>query len=1215
MKNLTIACLFILFFSVIALTQSHTGRLVGTVAGPDGLIPGASVVVVDNKTGLERTVTTGDEGTFAIPQLEFGTYTVKVTAPGFMSYNATDLKIDVGREYSLNVKLEIGNITETVTVTAGAEVVNATTGELSETISNSQIQALPLEGRNPLNLVLLQPGTASNGAQNVSVNGQRSSFTNITRDGMNVQDPFIRENAVTFTSERGRTDDVEEFTITTQNAGADKGSGSSHLQMVTPRGQSDFHGALYEYNRNSKFSANTFFSNMIGEPKSFLNRNQFGGKLGGPLWLPRFGEGGPAIIKDKAFFFFRYEGERLREGYETGRTILRPAARQGLFTYSDLQGNLNRVNLLQMAGLSGIDPVVQSRILANIPTQGNFDRGGDGLNTVGYRINQAFKYNRDGVKGRIDYDISSRHAVNGVFILEEEKVTRPDYDDGGFGKNPVVFNTGNHRSITLAYRMTPGPTFTNELRGGYSVSSPKFDRNEPIPPYFLDSALISMPEVSYMPQGRDTEYFNLQNNAEKRIGNHSIRFGGQAHFYRVDPYESFGVVPTYTLATNPSTIAFTANNFPGGITNNQLATANSLLALLGGFVSTGSQTFNVTSKTSGYIPGAGNRQLFSYENIAGYVEDQWRIRPNLTLNLGLRYEMFTPVRDRRGLALEPVIPEGVDPVTAVLNPNGTFGFVGGNAGGTKYHKLDKNNFAPVLSFAYSPMARNGLLNRLGFDGKTVIRGAFRMSYVNDEFLSSADTALGVNEGLKAISEALNPATGTPFLNQRLSEGLPEIPVPPFTGPRTFLENNILSNGLGAIYGIHPEIQTPRLTEYSFGIQREIGFKTAIEIRYAGWRSNNLIRGADYNQVDIRNNGFLEDFMRARSNLLLTGNAACNQPGCQALTVFPRLAGGGFVNNPQVQNMLFAGTPADLAFLYIRTQTQGGVRFFENPNASLAALLNNNGKARYDSLQTLVRRRFSRGLEFGGNYTFQKVLTNTVGTSQLRFEPFLDLENPQLEYARADYDQTHVFNFYSILDLPFGEGRWLFNNGGFLNHIVGGWQFSTSVRLGTGAPITISDPRGTLNRASRAGRQTATTNLTKEEIKSLIGVHRTEDGVYYIDPSVMNPDTGRAAEGYGFNFPGQKFFNVAPGQTGNMERMFINGPIYFNVDTALRKTIGLTETVKLELNAEAFNVLNRANFAVTSGQQFSLFNINSSSFGQITTTWSPRILQFGARVEF
>jgi len=239
--------------------QSATGRLVGTVSGPDGVLPNANIVVTDNQMKQARTITSNGEGAFTLPQLDVGTYTVTITATGFKTFTATDLKIDVGKEYALNPTLEVGGIQETVTVTAGADIVNSTNAELSNTVNETQLLGLPINGRDPTSLIQLQPGVTQGG----QIDGQRTSSQNITRDGLNVQDNFIRTGD--FNPDRPRIDDVSEFTVATQNANASVGNGgSSQVQYVTPRGGTSFHGALFEYNQNAALASNDFFNNRNG---------------------------------------------------------------------------------------------------------------------------------------------------------------------------------------------------------------------------------------------------------------------------------------------------------------------------------------------------------------------------------------------------------------------------------------------------------------------------------------------------------------------------------------------------------------------------------------------------------------------------------------------------------------------------------------------------------------------------------------------------------------------------------------------------------------------------------------------------------------------------------------------------------------------------------------------------------------------------------------
>src|SRR5262245_28774383 len=334
MKRLVLLVFAICLFASVALAQTTTGRLSGIVSGPDGILPGATVSVNDNTTNKETTTTSDGEGRFVFPQLEFGVYTLTVKATGFKTFIGTELKIDVGREYTRDVALEVGNIQENVTVVAGADVITSTTAQISNTVSPKQILELPLITRNPLTLILLQAGTTSNTFQNTTINGMRTTLTNITRDGINIQDVFIRTNATDFAPGRPSVDDTGEFTINTANAEADQGYGGAQIRLVTPRGSKDFHGALFAYNRNSHFAANNFFNNRSNIPRPFRNRNQFGGKASGRFPLPRFGEGGDSLIHDKGFFFFSYEGIQDPLATRSTRTIVLPSARNKIFQFN-----------------------------------------------------------------------------------------------------------------------------------------------------------------------------------------------------------------------------------------------------------------------------------------------------------------------------------------------------------------------------------------------------------------------------------------------------------------------------------------------------------------------------------------------------------------------------------------------------------------------------------------------------------------------------------------------------------------------------------------------------------------------------------------------------------------------------------------------------------------------------------------------------------------
>jgi carboxypeptidase family protein/TonB-dependent receptor-like protein len=1263
MKNFKfiLAVLTFSLFATSAFAQSNTGSLVGTVVDQQGsVVAGATVVVTDNSTSKERTLETSGDGTFTLPQLETGIYTVKISAPGFKTFTATSLKIDIGQPYSLNAALEPGGVQENVTVVAGADVINATSGELSHTVSPRQVQELPLNGRNPLSLINLQPGVTSSGQGTNVINGMRASSTSYFRDGINVQDNFIRSG---FVPDRPNVDDTGEFTIVTQNGGAELGYGGSIVLLNTPRGTSEYHGALFEYNRNSKFAANNFFNNRSNTPRPFLNRNQFGGKIAGPMPLPRFGEGGSSLIRDKAFFFAAYEGFRLRQSTIAQRTILTSNARTGLFTYTPTGRTTPvTVNVLTLAGIAGIDPIIASRILANLPATGNRTDIGDQRNTTGLSFNRTQNQDREAFTMRLDFDPNSKHSFNFVHEYRSETNQRPDLDSTSFTVTPFGFQgtKAPTRLFLLAHAWTPSASFANDFRVARHYSSAVFDLNNAPTDYIITTpAFISNPEPSFRPQGREQKNLTFADNATYTRGNHTFRFGGIAQMYRfVDFNFAPAIIPTFTLSSSGTVFNLSNTNFVGlgGCTTGtcisaaDLATANSLVALLGGVVNAGSLTYNATSPTSGYVQGAGSIRNEAYDNFALYVADQWRVTPRLTLSLGLRYELYTPISERDRLFIQPVVAGGQTGQQAVLNPNGSFNFIGVNAGGNKGFNSDKNNFGPNISFAWSPQFKSSFLNRLfPGEGRTVVRGGLRVGFVNDEYIKSSLNTFAFGQGLQ---QSVNIAPSAPT---RLSTGLPGFTQPAFpTFPRSYAADNALLAFQGTVFLVDPNIEIQRTLEYNFGIERELDKNTALEIRYVGSMSNSMLRTIDYNQLEIRENGFLADYQRARQNLSLArarnaaettaGVPAASRtvisgafnsavPGSQPLTVFPNIgaalvgaaiAAGGGLNNSSVIAQLDAGTPGDLAQFYV-IRGMGSSIFLPNPNTFVGNLLTNGGRYRYNGLQVELRRRFSQGLYFQANYTFQKTLgdTNVEGSGaagQNRVDPFLDNRNQQLEYSRVEFDQTHTFNFNGIYELPFGRGkRWL-DHSGLVDRLAGGWQITSIISLGSGLPVSIVDPRGTLNRAGRSGRQTANTSLSKDELRDLTGFFDTPCGLFFINPAVININTttcagtGRAAEGFGqAPFSGQVFFPVDPGQFGNMERYVLDGPGYFTWDASIIKNIKLTENSRFQIRAEAFGVLNRPYWFTGIGSQSQ--NITSTTFGRITSSSGTRVIQFVGRLEF
>lgn len=1301
MKKFCFIFLVSLFSAVLVSGQTTTGRLVGTVTEANGaVIPGASVVITDTKTGKERTVTANSDGGFTVPLLDVGVYTVKVSSTGFKSTVYT-VTIQVGQEYSLAVQLEVGQVTENVTVTSQAEALNASNAELSTTLTNRQITELPLATRNPLALILTQAGSSSNPSQGTSINGGRTSSTNITRDGVNINDNFIRSNATDFASGRPSVDNVEEFTLTSQSA-ADSGFGSAQIQFVTPRGGNGFHGAAWEYNRNSAVAANSWFNNASRTALPYRNRNQYGFKVGGP------------ILKNKLFFFVY--GEKLNDIVTSSKlvTVLTPTARQGIFRYSitdpqTLQTTIYSANLFTPGGftpgLSGnavptaINPLVNSQILAALPN-GNSSEVGDGFNTMGYRFAQHNDQTRNSFTSRIDYDLNSKNNINAVIDYQLENNLRGDLDTVNTipkvqqPAKPIVYSGG--------WRYSPTANISNELRVGRFYSAPIFSSDiarsewETIPSV-SNVALFTNPDplngtAIFRNQGRFVKNWNVQDTVSWLMGNHAVRFGAQWQYVHVDSFNDAGNQPTYAfgLSSNgpviqPNVLAVNACGSAATcpISTAVQTTARSLFAVLGGVLSSGSLTFNPTSSTSGFVNGATARGLFNYSMFAPYAVDQWKIRPNLTLNVGLRWDYQSPLESENKLFFEPVV--NGDPVAATLDPAGSYQIIGGNAGHSGwFYKPDLNNWAPSFGVAWTPKFGNKFLNKLTGDD-FVIRGGYRRSYVNDELVRAPQNAFAGNSGLGStngsalvcFTAGCTPTSGA--LDDRFGAAHQSvISTPAFVSTRAYTTNNTASfSNTGTVFTIDPKLQTPNQNDYNIGVQRRFG-KWVAEVRYVGGFSHNMLRTIDYNQVMIPDQ-YKADFATVRANVLAgcpaaNGGAAGSAQACaNGAVLFNQMTGFGGVT-ASLNNATHVLTPNPLGNLVLQGQMAeviwqqlgasgtafipnpnvvpyptGTLRaqFLPNPNTGVANVLGNGGNYVYNAGVVEVRRQFSQGLYLQANYTFSKELTDAIGTGQTRVEPFLDNANEKLDYTRADYDQTHVFNLNAIYELPFGKGRRFLNENKWLDQVVGGWQLGVIWRLASGAPLTITDARGTLNRSGRSGRQTALTSLSEKELRNAIGVFRTPCGIYWIDPKYININHdalaagnctaltsgaptvgilgstatttsvgGAASSGYGVGAWGanQVFFNNGPGQTSGLRRAFFNGPTLSSADLSISKKFHFGERMAFEVRGEMYNFLNSPYFAPS--QFGTSFDINNTNFGKVTSTSvGSRVVQFAGRFTF
>ncbi len=1242
-----ILLLALIIGSISAFGQTTTGSLRGVVSDSgSAIVTGATVTIRNNGTGIESVTTTNDQGEFVFPQVTPGKYSVSVEAKSFKKAVVPDVVVEVGVPARATVTLEVGDVSESVTVIASQEVVNISSPTLTNVINTRQVQDLPLPLRNPLDLAGLQPGVAVVGTntRDASVSGLRQTATNITQDGINIQDNFVKTSSF-FAISAPSLNSTSEFSITTGTVDSGAGRGVAQVSLVTKGGGNDFHGDIFYLNRNDYLQANSFFNNLAGTPRPRQNQHLFGLALGGPVFAPRFGEGGPSLWngRDKAFWFFSYEGFRENFAVTRNRTVLTPEARNGIFRYTGSNGATQSVNLLTIGNANSLNPITAAQLNA-VPLPNN-TLVGDTFNTAGFRFNVAGRDVNDRVVIRYDQvlvensDLGS-HRLEFVFNRAKFNTT-PDTFNGLEAPFPGGIDSTQDSTrwlLTAAVHSTFGSGISNEARWGRQWAPVGFLRAAPpVGPFFLDFVSVTDFDNTFQSQGRETIVTQIVDNLAISKGSHTIRLGGDFQQISADTFNDAGLHPRVFLGSNASNSnGITAGDFPflpAGATGTAIVTrAQNVFADVTGFLGSASQTFNVTSPSSGFVPGATRSRLLRQRDLALYVQDQWRARSNLTLNLGLRWDYQGVPTIPNGLGIQVTNPNdifGISGPGGLFNPNAppgaaparaTLDFVSGETGRRLYNN-DWNNFAPFFGFAWSPDFKDGFLGRLlGPAGTSSIRGGYSISYLHDGFSVIAN-ALGVGTTNPGLIQVAANTTPTGVLT---GAGVP-LTTPQFSVPVTDRQN-FLVNPNNSLWAIDPNLRIPYVQQWSLGYEREIARNTAFEVRYVGNHAVSVFRANNFNEVNIFENGFLQEFLNAQRNLAINGgnSFAPGAPGTFPLPIFSGFftglastsgfANATFINNLNQNNVGALANTLAFSSTY-RANRENPARgipanfFVANPNANGITLLGNNSRSNYHSLQAEIRRRFSSGLQFQADYTFSKALTDArdaFGNNQSDLTSFRTLRDTSLDYARSNDDQTHRFVANAIYDLPFGRGRAFFSStNGFVDRLVGGWTVGTIVVWQTRPPFYITSGRSTVNQFNAANNPVDLVGLSVDEFRRNLGVFRTPSGVFFINPELLNIVTNPTTGAFVSSSPRAGLFAApAPGSFGNFPINSLSAPRFFNTDLSLVKRVPITETVRGELKTTFINILNNPNFI------FNTQAFDATNFGRITAqSGSPRVIHF------
>jgi carboxypeptidase family protein/TonB-dependent receptor-like protein len=1291
-KWLAYVCAFVAWTSLASAVISAQGGATSTISGSvtdgsGGIIPGADIVAKNNATSAESRAISSAQGTFAIPALNAGTYTVTVTLSGFKTAILNDVVLNAGVPASVKAVLEVGGLSETVVVQAATEVVQTQSATVASTLNASQITKLPVTSRNALDFIVNLPGVSTpGGTRDSTINGLPQGSINITLDGMNIQDNYLKTSDGFFARLSPRLDAIEEVTVTTAANGADSaGQGAVNIRFVTRSGSNRLTGSPYFYLRHDALNANTWFNNRnltpdpsTGKaPKTELRQYQPGMRLGGPIVVPGLYDG-----HDKAFFFVNYEETRNPSQGTLTRTIMSPASQQGLFRYSS-GSTVQQVDVLALAARSGltstIDPTIGKLlgdIRASTATTGTITELSD-PSLQQFVFQSPVKNYTPAPTGRIDYNLSRSHRLTGSGNYQHIN-SNPDTTNTQqirFPGFPIYGSQQSTRYTTSeSLRSTFGTSLVNEVRvgatGGATFFSPEKNAAMWGGTSVADQAGFNLninnfngvanAGVTPTPNSREATTKNIEDTLSWVRGSHSMSFGGA--FTQADLWvKSQTLVPTinFGLASgDPAESLFTVANFPGA-SNAQLTNARNLYAVLTGraLSITGNARLNDATGRYEYL-GLGV-QRGRMRQLGFFAQDQWRVRPDLTVNVGLRYELQLPfyslndsystatVADAWGISgvgnlFMPGVMTGQKPTFQALTK------------GTRAYNTDLNNFAPSLNLSWAPRGGDNFLGRVvGDSGTTVFRAGYALAYERPGMSDFSDV-FGANPGV-TITADRSTALGT--LNQD-GLGLPvllrdrsRLGPPSFAATPQYPLTEVITGDLNVF---NPDLQVPYAQTWTASIGRKLTRDVGIDVRYVGSRHLQGWIAYNYNEINIVENGFLDEFRKAQGNLQANiaagrGNtfAYTGAPGTSPLPIFlahyngatAAQAGntaaytGGNWTNATFVGYLAANNPAPYSFASTNGTNGllGNATFRGNAlaaglpanffvaNPDLLGGVNvtgNGGYTRYDSLQVEGRKRLSHGFQIDGSYVFGKAYSSE--RYSLRLPRYSTRQTGSLGGV------THAFKANWIWELPFGrDRRWMNTNNGVLARIVGGWELDGVVRVQSGTMTDYGNVR--------------LVGMTADELQDAVGLYTyavtglAPDAAtaLYLLPQDIVENTVRAfnvsattANGYGSqgaptgrylapaNGPDCIEVAVGAGQCGTRS-LVLTGPRYERVDLSAVKRIDLVGRSNFEFRAEMLNAFNHPNFNPVISTSTNADNYRITG----TQENSARIVQLVFRVNF
>lgn len=1178
----SLTTLAVLTASLSSFAQIQNARIEGNVIDTSGsLIPAAKLILVNSRTQVKLNAESSASGFYNFPTLQPGRYSLTAEANGFRKSTLANIEVNVGVTIRQDIQLEVGSVTESITVEFNAIRVQTTEATIQRSVTLRDISTLPQLARNPIALATYQPGvqlgTSPNDPSFARVNGMRQGSNNNTLDGIDVNDAVLPRLGLTLNA--NNTDSVEEFRIITNGAKAEYGrNAGGTVELITRSGTNRFSGNLFEYHRNTVLNANNFFNKSSGtelaRPK-FI-QNQYGGSLGGPVWLPKVYNG-----KDKLFFFYNYQGTRTAQEVVRNRTVLTPEAKSGIFrwvvpTGQPGAGETRSYNIVanDPRGL-GIDRAVASN-LALLPAPNNFDLG-DRLNTGGFRFNAPANSNGDQHTFKSDWNATSKIRAYFRYSWFETRTLADSLNNAEavFPGFPNGTQGGIRSGYSTGVTWTATPSILNEFVLGSSASSVEFGRvrSQLYPGQALIiSNLFTNPIPTGFGSSRNSPVNPLfSDNVSIIRGNHT--FKGGFRFSKITQWQTSdaNIWPNIQLAQNngnaaPQTV---------GPTGAQIASADrlrfdNLYNDLLGRVSQINTTFysNLEQFQDSGTPRVRN---FIFRDYGYYFQDDWRLRPNLTLNIGLRYEFYGSPYERDGLQGN-IAQNALGLVNTVTQiPDLTV------SKSKSWYKNDWNNLAPRFGFAWSP----------GKNSKTSFRGSWGIFYDRVIGAASIDPDATTPGFAQSINLFPNQAAGSDI---RVSDR-PALPVPPATPTLT----PAATRTFGAINLIDPNFRQPYVMQTNFTIQHEVLKNTVVEAGYVSNRGVKQVLDMNVNQTRIYG-GFLKDFVelqafQANATPVSTSNTLARIFGTPAAAITAIGA------TPVRQGSVGAAANTVDTSNYTRYAAAGVSQFYLRnfPQFTNVWLTTNAGRTSYDSFQFSLRRQ-AGALRGAVNYTWSKTIDNLSADGSGNTVPF-DSYNLSLNRSLSDIDRPHTFNWSASYTLPIGKGRKLGGDmADWADRIIGGWELGSLGIWTSGPTMTISS--GLTTGPSNGINSAADFSGTDRKIGK---VERFGGGVRMYTPEQF------------------ALFRVPlAGSVGSSGRNTFRGPGFFNTDFSLVKKFRIYgERTFVTFRTEAYNLLNTVNFSTpaVSLQTPQTFGIISSTPTGAANQSGARILQFALRLDF